>query len=133
MPEMTARWKTMLDGTPNDDSGGTDYLRAQSRAHPTNSTTRGASTAAEWIASVIAPDSVYPLKSQTPRLGSSGFGGGRAVNGEIVAQFIMLEEYAYESPTCSSRCLDPDGMCRPRGLFERGRATSAGGNDGSRS
>jgi hypothetical protein len=49
MPEKTARWTTMLDGIPNDDSGGTDYLRGQSRAHPTNSMTRGAGTAAEWI------------------------------------------------------------------------------------
>jgi ketosteroid isomerase-like protein len=45
MPEKTARWTTMLDGIPNDDSGGTDYLRDQSRAHPTNSMTREASTA----------------------------------------------------------------------------------------
>jgi hypothetical protein len=45
MPEKTARWTTMLDGIPNDGSGGTDYLRDQSGAHPTNAMTRGASTA----------------------------------------------------------------------------------------
>jgi hypothetical protein len=45
MPEATARWTIMLDGIPNGDSGGTDYLRDQSRAHPTNSLTREASTA----------------------------------------------------------------------------------------
>jgi hypothetical protein len=49
MPEKTARWTTMLDGIPNDDSGGAYYLRGQSRAHPTHSMTHGASTAAEWI------------------------------------------------------------------------------------
>ena len=37
MPKKTARWTRMLDGIPNDDSGGTDYLRDLSRAHPNNS------------------------------------------------------------------------------------------------
>jgi hypothetical protein len=41
MPEKTARWTTMSDEIPNDESGGTDYLRDQTRAHPTNSTRRG--------------------------------------------------------------------------------------------
>jgi hypothetical protein len=44
MPEKMAWWMTMLDGIPNDDSGGTDYLRAQSHAHFTNPIARGAST-----------------------------------------------------------------------------------------
>ena len=46
MPEMTARWMTMSEGFLNDGSGGSDYLRGLSSAHPTNSITRGASTAA---------------------------------------------------------------------------------------
>ena len=45
MPKKTARWTTRLDGIPNVDSGGTDYLRDQPRAHPTNSMARGASRA----------------------------------------------------------------------------------------
>lgn len=49
MPEKTARWMTMSDGFLNDGSGGTDYLRGLSSAHPTNSITRGASTAAGRI------------------------------------------------------------------------------------
>ena len=75
MPEKTARWTTMLDGIPNDDeSGGSAYLRGQTRAHPTNSVRRGASTAAEWIGLGCGPGSVHPLKNLTPRLGSSGSG-----------------------------------------------------------
>jgi hypothetical protein len=49
MPEKTARWKTMLGGIPNDDSGGIYYLRGKPGAHPANSMTHGASAAAEWI------------------------------------------------------------------------------------
>jgi hypothetical protein len=45
MSEKTARWTTTLDGIPSDHSGGTDYLRDLSGAHPTHSMTRGARTA----------------------------------------------------------------------------------------
>src|ERR1700733_12259995 len=49
MPEKTAQCTTMLDGIPNDDSGGAHYLRGPSRAPATNFITRGANTVAEWI------------------------------------------------------------------------------------
>jgi hypothetical protein len=36
MPEKTARWVTMSDWIPNDDSGGSDCVRSMSRARPIN-------------------------------------------------------------------------------------------------
>jgi hypothetical protein len=90
MPEKTGRWTTMLDGNPNDDSGGTDYLRGQSCAHPTNSMMRGASIAAEWIGLGCSTR----LRASTEESDSAAwvFGSGacRVANRKIVVQFIIL-------------------------------------------
>jgi ketosteroid isomerase-like protein len=75
MSEKMARRTTMLDGIPNDDSGGTDYVQGQSRAHPPNLMTRGAALRPTGSVSVAAPDSVHRLKNVV-----FGFGGCRAVN-----------------------------------------------------
>ena len=49
MPDKTARWTTMSEGIPNEGSGGADYARNQSGAHPILFITRGVSTAATRI------------------------------------------------------------------------------------
>jgi ketosteroid isomerase-like protein len=75
MPEKTARWTTMLDGIPNDESGGPDYLRGQTRAHSTNSMRRGASAVAEMDRPRLRPR----LRASTEESDSAAwvFGFGR--------------------------------------------------------